>query len=635
MNPQAINYWVDASGKEHRLDQTHVAWAAQQAGVTLPSGEDVSYMAEQNRVYNFMFARRWMKAALDQEARTLYVEGMATSQQKLWAVNLAQQQHLQVLDTEGDKVCDFRVKQESAERDLLLGLAEVDADLRAKGYQYQKDKSGTELYYKTLESPTVSGAPITVYVFVGTKQEKWDCAVALRIDRQSQRGGAVHLPMVYPPRVALLKALEDVEAAASNPATADIAGLELHMNRLRDKYKDPMAEARVLARRMLIRAEGPLGHVNRITETVDVRDWMMQQPEFTFTPLGDELYLVSIRDQFMPRWMSAASDLKQPYWPRTLGVIAFHDGRYSLYSGSPKNPRLPDEQSNQHYASREEAAVALWELAKDPLQIADEPPPPVREAVDPRDFIVDDPVRVYIETGRCPVCKSDEWIADGSYDPSRKPIIGCGCISCKSHWLERYGLEAMPDLPPEQSAEFVRKNEPPAQCPFCGGDIDLENQSYFRDWMNADKSSRIRSVLACKGQPNHTWTEVYQLIGLDIQPRTVHESADSVRDWILANMGKMTFFMKAYHPANPDDTLDLAYDYEFSTFDAAYKAAVLKSRDFYTEIEAWDIPATAWPHGDDSPVTMQNLWIVDSDGQVKEASPERKAEADRNARGPA
>lgn len=598
----AINYWIAADGKEYRIDEPHVTWAAKRASIPLPTNRDLpEYMAQQDRVYTFMFQRGWMRTSIDFAARHMYVERMTNSRHKEWVWKTSERYHLRALDTEGETICDFRSKQESEEaRELMLSLADVDLP----GYERHVDHDGTELYVKTLPNG------VTVDVFVGTKEAKWDCAISMR----DQTGHRVNWT-IYPPRTALIAAVSEVEAAASDPATADHAGLELHSKRIRSKYAPGIDETRQLARRTLLSAVGAEGYAKQRLEAIDPKDFIEDQPFFRFYPHAN--MLIVMHDEGGPILKLS----------RSIGIIKgwIRDNResWSIVHGAHNRPQ-PTDLMGQRFDTKEEAAAAL--LAHNKSTKPTEPEE-VQEAKDPRDYILDDPIREYLNTGRCPVCKDDEWVSKDDKAEDRKPYPLCICYHCKSRWREVYKLVEMPGLTQQEAAPFVEKNLPPPKCPRCQGEVSMSQRQGPRT-----KDGIIRYVTGCP-QPNHTWEEYYQLVDLNIHPPKIREAVGDVRDWMLANAGKMMYIMKAYHPGDPDKPLRCAYDYEFPTFDAAYNSATAKIEDFYVEIEAWEIPADAWPHGN-APVVFHNLWIVQMTGDVKEASPERKAEAEATARGP-
>lgn len=513
----AINFWIAADGKEYRLNESHVAWAAQRAGIVLPANrDDPAYWPAQVSVYKFMFSRGWMRTAIDHAPHYMYVENMINSRHKQWVFKQSKRYHLLAQDTEAKTLCDFRAqepKQESHEgRDILLNLTNISLP----GYKRHVDYKGTELYTKTL--PT----GVYVDVFVGNEKAKWDCAIALR----DQTGHRITF-VVYPTRTALLAAVGEIETAASVPVTADHAGLELIMQHFSRKFlpAPTVNETKQLARRMIMAARGPVAYAARLLEALpDLRDWILDQPAFKFHPYGNVM-LVLLADQPKAKFMGGPK-----LWPRSLGMIKPDGEQWAIVHGNYHHPKLPDELRAVRFATREAAAFELWKLAKDPE--------PVTETKQPVPSFDRDVLTAYIETGLCPICESSRWVSTNDL---------CACASCHSRWKEVY-----------------------------------ENQ---------------------------------ELIGI------VEADSVNVRDFILANPGRLEYFMRAYHP--DDAGYRLAYAYDFHTFAAALRAALHKNENFYVEIEAWDMPV-------EGQTNLQNLWIITSSGEVKEASPERRAEVAAN-----
>lgn len=645
----AINYWVAADGKEYRLDESHVTWAAKRAGITLPENQDdPTYWTAQGRVYQFMFSRRWMRTAIDFAPRYMYVENMVNSRHKEWVLAQSRRYHLLAQDTDGKEICDFRGEEPTQEavepKDFIMAAGEYHEMLLKRGYDHRETVTADErsdFYQKTMPS----GVEVNVYVNKSHVFDEefggWEAAVSARF------GGRTSMGVVYPNHISLLEqVVADVEKAADDPLVAkDIksgtgvyATLEMLMQNLRRKWMPGMDEAAKVARRLVMLAEGPATFVTRLLESpieFDARNFILSPnvPILRFVHSmfhGEQVFVEKKR---------------QGSWPQPIGsVVETPDRNWMILLGRYKKGKVlgnrwvwwdeaPPEIRALRFNTKEEAGIKLWSLMKDKYTGLKEAAPQ-----DARDWILDQPSFNFHPHGSLVIvmiadqpkpkysggpnmwprslgmlkAQGDQWrIAHGNYrNPAVPDALKARLFNSKEEAaFELWKLAKDPQPPTDEAKapaqDMIAAYLEESLCPVC------QNS----DWSNC-------RCVKCGSQ----WTEVYEgdnLVRLDI-------SETDIRDFILGNAGTLQYYMKAFQPVDEwergseeNPGYILRHDYEFKTLEAALRAARMKCEDFYVEIEVWDVPADSWPHGD-APVALQNLYLVTGDGELKEAPPERK-----------
>lgn len=100
----AVNFWVDADGKEYRV-AGHVDWAAGRLKLRLsPTGQD-SWEVQES-VYQEMFKRGWMRVAIVGKEMLLDYRRMTTAQRQ-WAEDKAIRDSLKIIDDRGVVIADW------------------------------------------------------------------------------------------------------------------------------------------------------------------------------------------------------------------------------------------------------------------------------------------------------------------------------------------------------------------------------------------------------------------------------------------------------------------------------------------------------------------------------------------------
>jgi len=564
----AINFWVEANGTAHRLEESHVTWAAKKFNFHLPDDrDDPTYWTAQGRVYEYMFSQRWMRTSIDFVPRYMYVDHMATSRHKLWVAEESRRYHLLAQDTSGHTICDFRAEQ-------------------------------------------------------------------------------------------------------------------------------PKESLAVVARRMLVRADGALAYANRLTETVDPRDWLLDQPSLSFFWMANGHSLtVFINDQNVPNWMSGPSK----NWPRGIGIIDQDGSKWRIARGSYSKPALPPETLALRFDTREEAAHELWKFSKDPA---------VSEAVDPREFILarDTPASDKFRFVASSYMGEQVWVNTKRREFWPQPI---GCINpdpAGKWWITFGKFDGKRWLWWEHATDQIRslrfdtREEAAMKLWSLMKDKKVHEAVNPRDWLLSQpapiqKGQKVYVVwyphdgqghegeMTCSPRfdtldraliwaiknrnylPQPVTIRAYSDTGQVISTYSVTpnrglrvieavlpsvafaldgrcpicESADcstnacascgsrwnpdfslvesalpNPRDFIMSNPGSLQYTMKA---GLEDRT---HYEYDFTTFGAAYRAAQHKMQNFSVTIEAWDIP-----EGNEL-ARMVGHWYVNQDGEVKEIPLEQK-----------
>lgn len=114
----AVNYWVDAGGKAYNVGAGHVDWAAKHLGIKLSNnslGRD--YWEIQGRVYQKMYQRGWMRAAVihnkHENVREMMVDFKnQTKEQMRWVEQKAIEDGLRVVDDQGNLLGDWSAPSE-------------------------------------------------------------------------------------------------------------------------------------------------------------------------------------------------------------------------------------------------------------------------------------------------------------------------------------------------------------------------------------------------------------------------------------------------------------------------------------------------------------------------------------------
>jgi len=566
----AVNFWVEANGTAHRLDESHVTWAAKRFNFHLPDNrDDPTYWTSQGRVYEYMFSQRWMRTSIDFVPRYMYVDRMATSRHKLWVAEESRRYHLLALDTSGHKICDFRAEQ-------------------------------------------------------------------------------------------------------------------------------PKESLAVVARRMLVRADGALAYANRLTEAIDPREWLLDQPAFSYFQMANGHSLtVFINDQNRPKWMSGPSkDM-----PRGIGIIDQVNNQWRIARGDYAKPALPPEVTAMRFDSRDAAAMTLWKFSKDPRYVP--------EAIDPREFILarDTPASDKFRFVTSSYMGEQVWVNTKRREFWPQPI---GCISPDpaGQWWITFGKfngkrwlwweHATDQI---RSLRFGTKEEAAMKLWSLMKDKKVHEAVNPRDWMLSQPAPikkgkktfivwyphdgeghegemtcsprfdrlekawawAVRNreyihvnphirVYSDTGQVTFTYEvspgnglrlveAVLPSVAFALDGRCpICESADcstsacgscgsrwrpdfslventtpNLRDFILATgSGKIQYTMMAKLDTGDTHAGWSGYEYDFDTFEKAYRAAQHKMQNFQTTIEAWDIPEG------DGLARMVGHWYVTQDGEVKE-----------------
>jgi hypothetical protein len=471
----AINYWVEANGTAHRLDESHVTWAAKRFNFHLPDDrDDPTYWTAQGRVYEYMFSQRWMRAAIDFVPRYMYVDHMVTSRHKLWVAEESRRYHLLAQDTNGHKICDFRAEQ-------------------------------------------------------------------------------------------------------------------------------PKESLALVARRMLVRADGALAYANRLTEAVDPRDFILARD----TPGSDKFRFVTSSYMGEQVWVNTT---RREFWPQPIGCINPDPaGKWWITFGRFDGKRwlwwehATDQIRSLRFGTKEEAAMKLWSLMKDKK---------VHEAVDPRDWILQQPApikkgqKIYIvwypHDGQG---HEGEMTCSPRFDTLDRALIWA--IRNRNYLPQPVTIRAYSDTGQVINTYSFTRNQGLRVI-----EAVLPSVAFALDGRCPICESADCSTSAC-GSCGSRWNPDFSLV----------ESVDT-RDFILATgSGKIQYTMKASldeRPLNnPSTRAWSGYEYDFDTFEKAYKAAQHKMQNFQVTIEAWDIP-----EGKEL-AKMVGHWYVTQDGEVKEIALEQ------------
>ena len=102
------NLWVNARGKEYAV-ANHTLWLEKLFRAKLPPIEDVEHEIEKNRLYDWALRTNWLRARVDYNSRSLYVDpDPLTGDQWRWLARRGAADHLQIYNSDGKELANFQ-----------------------------------------------------------------------------------------------------------------------------------------------------------------------------------------------------------------------------------------------------------------------------------------------------------------------------------------------------------------------------------------------------------------------------------------------------------------------------------------------------------------------------------------------